>query len=127
MQDNQPLAFYSRKLNPAQINYTTTERELLSIVKTLKEFKNILLGHKIKIFTDHKNLIEDALGYTSERLLRWQLLIEEFGPEIESIKGKHNSVADAISRLDYSGESLHSDTSLYIMNELFIQDEDDLT
>ena len=49
VQDNWPLAFYSRKLNPAQINYTTTERELLSIVETLKEFKNILLGHKIKI------------------------------------------------------------------------------
>ena len=83
------------------------------------------MGHKIKIFTDHKNLTEDALGYTSERVLRWRLLMKEFGPEIEYIKGKHNSVADAISRLDYSGESLHSDTSLY-MNGLFIQDEDDL-
>ena len=51
--------------------------------------------------------------------------MEESGPEIEYAKGKHNSVADAISRLDYSGESLHSDISLY-MNELFIQDEDDL-
>ena len=83
------------------------------------------MGHKIKIFTDHKNLTEDALGYTSERVLRWQLLMEEFGPEIEYVKGKCNSVADAISGLDYSGESLHSDTNLY-MNELFLQDEDDL-
>ena len=37
-QDNKPIAFYSRKLNPAQTRYTTTERELLSIVETLKEF-----------------------------------------------------------------------------------------
>ena len=43
-QDNKPIAFYSRKLNPLQVNYTTTERELLSIVETLKEFKNILPG-----------------------------------------------------------------------------------
>jgi len=53
-QNKQPIAYFSRKLNQAQKNYTTTERELLAIVETLKEFRNILLGHEIKIYTDHK-------------------------------------------------------------------------
>ena len=45
--DNKPIAFYSRKLNLAQVNYTTAERELLSIVETLEELGNILLGQQI--------------------------------------------------------------------------------
>ncbi len=56
-QEGKPIAFYSRKLNPAQTRYTTTERELLSIVETLKEYKNILLGQRLEVFTDHKNLV----------------------------------------------------------------------
>jgi RNase H-like domain found in reverse transcriptase len=50
-QNEKPIAFYSCKLNPTQASYTITERE-----QTLKEFCNILLGHKIRIFTDLQNL-----------------------------------------------------------------------
>jgi hypothetical protein len=46
-QGGKPEAFYSPKLQPAQTCYTTTERKLLLIVETLKEFRNILLGQKI--------------------------------------------------------------------------------
>ena len=44
---------------PAQTRYTTTERELLAIVETLKAFKNILLGQKINVYNDHKKLTKD--------------------------------------------------------------------
>ena len=69
-------------------------------METLKEFRCILLGHKIKVFTDHKNLEYVNSTATSQRAMRWRVLLEEFGPDITYSKGVHNTVADAISRLD---------------------------
>ena len=97
-QKNKPIAFYSRKLNPAQTRYTTTERELLAIVETLKEFRNILLGQKIRVFTDHKNLTYKV--FNTDRVMRWRLIIEEFSPELIYVKGQNNIIADALSRLN---------------------------
>ena len=71
-QNGKPLAFYSRKLSGAQRNYITTEQELLSIVETLKEFRNILLGQRIKVFTDQKNLVHESELKTSQRVMRWR-------------------------------------------------------
>ena len=78
-----------------------TKIELLVIVETLKEFKGMLWGQRIKVFTNHKNLIQDALWLTSGHVYWWRLLLEEFGPKIVHIKGINNTVADAISRLDF--------------------------
>ena len=55
-QKGKPIAFYSRNMNSAQQNYTTTDKELLYIFASLKEFHNILLGHQITVYTDNKNL-----------------------------------------------------------------------
>ena len=98
-QEGKPIAFYSRKLNKAQRNYTTTEKELLSIVETVKEFRNILFGYPIRVYSDHKNLVHSATISQSQRVMRWRLILEEFGPDIRHIKGEDNIVADAISRL----------------------------
>jgi hypothetical protein len=101
-QNNRPIAFFSRKLSQAQRKYSITKIELLAICETLKEFKGMLWGQRIKVYTDHKNLIQDALGLTSDRVYRWRLLLEEYGPEVVYIKGIHNTVADAISCLDFT-------------------------
>ena len=96
-QEDKPIAFFSRKLNKAQRNYTTTERELLAIVETLKEYRNILLGQEIIVYTDHKNLTYKV--FNTERVMRWRLICEEYGPILKYIKGDKNIIADALSRL----------------------------
>jgi hypothetical protein len=103
MQDKNPIVFYSRKLNTAQKQYTSTERELLSAIQTCKECKNILLGYNepIIVFTDHKNNTLNELK-ASDRVLRtcWLLLLEEYGLTFEYLPEKKNVVADALSRLE---------------------------
>jgi len=97
LQDGKPIAHFSRTLNAAQRNYTTTDKETLSIVELLKEFRNILYGHQIRVFTDHKNITQPNI--TSQRIMRWRAVMEEYGIELVYIKGTHNVAADALSRL----------------------------
>jgi hypothetical protein len=80
MQDRKPIAFYSRKLNTAQKRYATNERnrDLLSVIETCKEYKNILLGYhdSIVVITDHTN--NTLIGLiASGRVFCWLLLLEE--------------------------------------------------
>jgi len=67
-QEGKPIAFCSRKLNPAQTRCTISERELLSIAETLKEHRNMLLGQHIEVFTDHKNPVHKH--FNTERVMR---------------------------------------------------------
>ena len=64
----------------------------------------MLWAQQIKVYTDHKNLMQDALGMTSDRVYCWRLLLEEYGPVIEYIKGVDDTVADVISRLEYGSD-----------------------
>ena len=95
-QRGKPIAFYSKRLNSAQQNYTTIKLELLAIVEILRAYRNILLGHTIIVYTDHKNLSFD--NFSSDQVRRWRLIVEEYGPEIIYIKGSDNIVADFLSR-----------------------------
>ncbi|KAL5722473.1 hypothetical protein ACHQM5_005989 [Ranunculus cassubicifolius] len=100
--DKKPYVIHyaSRTLNSAQMNYTTTEKELLAVVFALDKFRSYLVESKIVVFTDHA-----ALKYllskkdAKARLVRWVLLLQEFNLEIRDKKGVENVVADHLSRL----------------------------
>lgn len=100
--DKKPYAIYyaSRTLDEAQMNYTTTEKELLAVVFALDKFRSYLLQTKVIVYTDHA-----ALKYlmakkdAKPRLIRWILLLQEFDIEVRDKKGVENVVADHLSRI----------------------------
>ncbi|UYV71992.1 hypothetical protein LAZ67_9001493, partial [Cordylochernes scorpioides] len=98
-----PIAFFSKKLNPAQCNYSTYDRELLAIYLSIKFFKQLLEAREFTILTDHKPLIyafKQKNEKASPRQLRHLQYISQFTTDIKYIKGTDNIVADALSRVD---------------------------
>jgi len=121
-QHSKPVAYYSRKLNAAQKNYTTIEKELLSIVETYKEFRSILLRARITVHTDHKNLSHHLASHATQRVMRWRLSLEEYGPTFRYKKGEQNIIADALSRVPAGSPSEHPEPQHKHANDLFFDD-----
>jgi len=110
MQNGKPVAYFSRKLTGPQTRYTTTEKELLAIVCTLNEYRSMLFGAKINVYTDHLNLTYS--NFNTQRVLRWRVMLEEFQCNWFYLAGKLNVLADAFSRLprfDYTGAEERKD------------------
>ena len=94
-----PIAYASRLLNKAEINYATIEKELLAIVYCVRHFRPYLYGRKFILFTDHQPLIWlHRVKDPTSRLVRWRLKLSEYEYEIRYQPGKSNKLADALSR-----------------------------
>ena len=94
------IYYTSKVLNDAQVNYATTEKEMLAIVYALEKFRSYLVGSKVIIYTNHAT-IKYLLNKSDSkpRLIRWILLLQEFDLVIWEKKGSKNVVAYHLSRL----------------------------
>ena len=97
IQNGLPVAYFSKKLFKSQLFYSVTEKELLAIVLCLKEYRKILYGGVINVYTDHKNLTFKTLSV--QRILCWRIFMDKFDLTLKYIKGKNNVLADCFSRL----------------------------
>ncbi|KAJ9516908.1 hypothetical protein QJQ45_027301 [Haematococcus lacustris] len=94
------VAYHSRKLLPTERNYPTHEQELLSLVEALKVWRHYLLGVNFTLLTDNwaNKHLQTQPRLDSKRKARWMEVLQQYNCQIDHIPGKHNVVADALSR-----------------------------
>ena len=109
-----PIAYYSRKLRPAELNYHVTDKECLGIIESLKHFRFIIFGNHITVFTDHSAALEMFKNPSaSGRRARWFLIAQDYEICLKYLSGKRNVIADALCRHPPElGEGLSSVTTL---------------
>ena len=97
----QPVAYFSKKFLSYQKNYSTVEKEALSLLSALLHFEVYLRHpiHSVVVHTDHNPLVflQTTKG-KNQRLLRWSLALQGFPVTIVHVSGRENVLADALSR-----------------------------
>ena len=97
---DQPIAYYSRKLLGREQRYSTVEKECLAINLAIKAFANYLIGKPLVLQTDNRALTWlKSFREKNARLMRWSLVLQPYTFTVQHRKGRENANADALSRL----------------------------
>ena len=97
----QPISFFSKKLKKSEQKYSTFDRELLALYEAVRHFRYFLEGRNFIMFTDHQPLVKSLHKQSdpwSTRQQRHLSYISEHSTDIRHIAGKHNIIADYLSR-----------------------------
>jgi hypothetical protein len=96
------ISYASNTLAGPQLNYATSEKELLAVVFAIEKFRSYLVGAKVIVYIDHAALKYLLMKKDAKpHLIRWILLLQESDLEIRDKRGVDNSVADNLSRLQF--------------------------
>ena len=113
--DHYPLAFWSRKLAPRQMQWSPREQETYAIICALKNYQSWVGTNRVEVLTDHRSLEYwatehiDTVASPAGRRARWHELLSLFDLHVSYLPGKHDTVADALSRWAYpASEGLQS-------------------
>ena len=113
-----PIAFASRKLQPREMKLSTTEKECLAIVWTVEMFRYYLFGRKFKLQTDHNPLVWlNQIKNKNRKLLRWSLTLQEYDIELEHKIGEKHVNVDALIHSTSIGESFVSAAPSHIRSQ----------
>ncbi|CAF0974507.1 unnamed protein product, partial [Didymodactylos carnosus] len=93
------IAYFSRKLTSTEMHWPATEHECYAIVSAIEKWHKYLDGRPFVIETDHKPLLPFNLKQQlNSKCERWRLKLQQYQSAVHHIKGKHNTVADYLSR-----------------------------
>src|SRR6266699_3631339 len=123
--DRHPCAFISKTFSPTERNYEIYDRELLSIIRALQEWRCYIQGsrHTTTILSDHKNLtFFRSAQKLNRRQTHWLLFLSEFDIQLVHMPGHKMVQSDALSRRsDFVLEEDHDNENVTMLSDrLFV-------
>ncbi len=113
-----PVAYLSKKFTTTQMNWPATEQECYAIIYAIEKWNKYLDGQEFIIETDHKPLLPfNTKQQLNSKCERWRLRLQQYKFTIRHIKGKHNTVADYLSRSPFDNASQDEDDYIPIKSQ----------
>ena len=103
--EEKPVAYTSRTLSSAEVNYAHIDREALAIIFGVKRFNQYLYGCEFILVTDHRLLckllghVDGVRPLAAACMQRWAMILSVYSYKIEYVPGPANQCADCLSRL----------------------------